>query len=35
MMGSVASMAEGDEVLLRVVSTPAPELTVVDLQIRS
>jgi len=28
-------MAEGDEVLLRVVSTPARELTVVDLQIRS
>jgi hypothetical protein len=35
MTGLVAFMAESDEVLLHVISTTAPELTVVDLQIRS
>ena len=31
----VTLVAQGDEVILRVFSTPAPKLTVVDLQIRS
>jgi len=32
---SVTFMAHGDQVLFRIISTPAPELTVVDLQICS